>query len=102
MLRSNSTPHRASPRRPASLVTVLLFVLLEAGATEMQCAESKADDLINQAQAAELKGDQAGALALANKAVALEPKNPQCFWARGRLFAAHEEHSKALADFDQV
>jgi lipoprotein NlpI len=84
-------------------VASFLFVLfVTLGVSEMKGAEARADDLINQAQAAELKGDYAGALALASKAIALDTKNAQSFWARGRLYATHDEPGKAIADFDQV
>lgn len=60
------------------------------------------DALLNQAQAAELKGDHAAALALADQAVAAAPTNAQCYYVRGRLYASRGEHLKALTDFDKV
>lgn len=65
-------------------------------------AEVDVEELLNRAQAAELKGDHAAALALADRAVAAAPTNAQCYYVRGRLHANHGEHLKALTDFDRV
>lgn len=65
-------------------------------------AGNEVEQILNQAQLAELQGDRAAALALANKGVKLEPANPQCFYVRGRLFAAGHEPAKAIADFTQA
>jgi lipoprotein NlpI len=65
-------------------------------------AESKADGLIKQAHAAQLGGHQAEALALATKAIEADPKNPQCYSVRGRIYVDRREHAKAVADFDQA
>jgi lipoprotein NlpI len=65
-------------------------------------ADEKTDQLLNQAQAAHRKGSLGEALILATKAVNDDPKNPQCYYVRGRLYAEDREHQKALADFDQA
>jgi lipoprotein NlpI len=64
--------------------------------------EIDVDELLNRAQAAELKGDRATALALADQAVSAAPTNPQCYYVRGRLYANDGQHIKALADFNKV
>jgi lipoprotein NlpI len=57
---------------------------------------------MNQAQAAHLKGERVQALSLADKAVAANPKNPQCYFVRGTIYAAQAQHEKALADFSEA
>ncbi len=65
-------------------------------------AEEKTEQLLNQAQAAHRSGNLGEALILAAKAINAEPKNPQCYYVRGRLYAEDREHAKAVADFDQA
>jgi len=57
---------------------------------------------MNKAQAAHLKGDTQIALELANKAVEAASTNAQCYYVRGRIYAAQAEHRKAIDDFDQA
>jgi lipoprotein NlpI len=64
-------------------------------------AEPTAEQLLNQAQAANLKGDRSNALALATQAITADPKNPQGYFIRGWLYAAQSQSSNAVADFDQ-
>src|SRR5438876_8230279 len=61
-----------------------------------------ADSLMNKAQAAHGRGDDAVALELASKAVEAAPRNPQCYYVRGRIYAAQAEHAKAIDDYDQA
>src|ERR1051325_8307620 len=65
-------------------------------------AADKGDDLLTQAQAAQRQGNLGEALILATKAISAEPKNPQCYYVRGRLYSEDREHAKAVADFDQA
>jgi len=65
-------------------------------------ADESTEQLLNQAQAAHRKGDLGEALVLAAKAINAEPKNPQCYYVRGRLYAEDREHAKAVADFDRA
>jgi lipoprotein NlpI len=62
----------------------------------------KVDELLNQAQASVLKGKPQQGLALADQAVDADPKNPQCYYVRGRIYDAIRQPEKALADFDHV
>jgi len=65
-------------------------------------AQDKVDELLNQAQSAQRNGNIAEALILAAKAIEAAPKNPQCYYVRGRLYAEDRQHAKAVADFDQA
>ena len=65
-------------------------------------AADKPEDLLTQAQAAQLKGELGEALVLATKAINAEKKNAQAYYVRGRLYAEDGEHAKAVADFDQA
>src|SRR5262245_30764454 len=79
--------------------SALNLLLLTASAS---AAESKFDELLNQAQAAFTNGLKAEAISLATKANALDPKSLQGYYLRGRLFEAQKDHAKAISDFDQV
>jgi len=65
-------------------------------------AQDQADELLNQAQAAQRARKLGDALILATQAVNASPKNPQAYYVRGRLYAEDREHAKAVADFDQA
>jgi lipoprotein NlpI len=65
-------------------------------------AEVNIDELLNQAQAADLRGERTNALALVSQAIAAAPTNAQCYYVRGRLHASHGDHAQALADLDRV
>ncbi len=65
-------------------------------------ADGQLDQMLDQAQALHRQGNLAEALILASKAVTADPKNPQCYYVRGRLYAEDREHGKAVADFDQA
>src|SRR4051794_32917399 len=82
-----------------------LFAALLLHVSPAYCAaaaESEAESLMNKAQAAHLKGDAPVALELATKAVEAAPRNPQCYYVRGRIYATQAEHQKALDDFDRT
>jgi lipoprotein NlpI len=82
-----------------SVTTIVMFVWqLRAAIPTTDDAES----LMNKAQAAHTKGDNALAFELANKAVEAAPRNPQCYYVRGRIYAAQAEHAKAIDDYDQA
>ena len=57
---------------------------------------------MNKAQAALLRGDNGVALELADKAIQAAPKNPQCYYVRGRIWGAQSDHKKAIADYDKA
>lgn len=65
-------------------------------------AADNIDQLLNQSQAAQRKGNLGDALILATQAINASPKNPQCYYVRGRLYAEDREYAKAIADFDQA
>src|SRR5438874_10412399 len=77
---------------------IAVLFALTAGAANADNAES----LMNKAQAAHAKGDNTVALELANKAVEAAPRNPQCYYVRGRIYVTQAEHAKAVDDFDQA
>ena len=79
-----------------------LSLLITCATIQAGMAASAVEPLLNQAQAAALKGQRAEAWKLANQAVAAEPNNPQCYYVRGRIFASAREHAKAIEDFDQL
>ncbi|HEY2951168.1 MAG TPA: tetratricopeptide repeat protein [Verrucomicrobiae bacterium] len=81
---------------------VVAACLMCAGQFSVIAAEPTTDGLLNQAQAAQLKGDRAEALSLAGKALAADPKNPQCYFVRGTIYAANGPHDKAVADFGEA
>ena len=78
------------------VVSSLFFPIL------LLSAQDKADELLNQAQAAQRARRLGDALILAAQAVNTSPKNPQVYYVRGRLYAEDREHTKAVADFDQA
>jgi len=75
------------------IVILVLTVALRASAADT------ADDLLKEATAAWKKGKSDEALALAGKAVTLEPKNPVPLLFRGSLHEALAKHDEAVADF---
>jgi len=74
-------------------VVLGLAVVLQAPAAET------ADDLLKEASAAWKKGKTDEALALAGKAIALEPKNAAPLLLRGAVYEALAKHDEAVADF---
>src|SRR4051812_35948195 len=78
------------------------MLLLQGLTPSSEAADASPDSLMNKAQAAFQKGDPPLALELANKAVEAAPTNAQCYYVRGRIYAAQGEHEKALSDFDHA
>jgi lipoprotein NlpI len=76
--------------------------LWTAGTGANVAAEVSAEELLNGAQAAQMRSNHVQAFELVGRAIALDPKNPQCFYVRGRLHASNREHASAIADFDRV
>ena len=91
--RAEMNPWIGFNKSPALAAASILF------AGSVSAAESTADALMNQAQAAQLKGERVEALSLAGKALAADPKNPQCYFVRGTFYAANGQHDKAVTDF---
>jgi lipoprotein NlpI len=63
---------------------------------------SVVDALMDQAQIKQLRGETNAALDLATKAVEMDPTNAQCFYVRGRLYAARHDSFQALGDFNRA
>ena len=80
----------------------LAFALAFTASDTVHAAPTPAPDvdlLLNQAQAANAKGETSVARDLATKAIAAAPKNPQGYWVRGRIYATEKNHREAIADF---
>jgi lipoprotein NlpI len=84
--------------RSSVLLGVLTALCL---ASSVRGAET-VDDLLRAATAALNGGKADEALALAEKAVALEPKNAQTHLFRGLAHEALQKHAEAVADFDRA
>src|SRR5262245_22983115 len=87
--------------RLASRVGAPVFPLLLVTGVAM-AAESRFDELLNQAQAAFGNGQRAEAIALVTKAIEIDPKNFGGYDLRGRFYEAQKEHAKAVEDFTQA
>ena len=59
-------------------------------------------ELQSQAQSAYAKGKPEEAIALASRAIAVEPQNPHGYFVRARFYEENREPAKAIADYDQV
>jgi lipoprotein NlpI len=96
--------HRQAGLRAMSSWILLAFVLgVLAFEPKTKAADAvNIEALLNEAQAAELKGDHSAALALANRALDANPNHPQTYYVRGRLFAAARDHARAVEDFDRA
>jgi lipoprotein NlpI len=60
------------------------------------------EELQAQAKTAYAQGRRAEALALATRAIAMEPKNPRGYWIRGQIQEASGEPARAIADYDEA
>jgi lipoprotein NlpI len=100
-MRPLSDQREPDPRGTHRTLAWLAGVLLAGGISGFG-ADANVDDLLNQAQAASLKGDRSNALALVNQAIEAAPTNAQCFYVRGRIYASLGEHTNALANLDKV
>jgi lipoprotein NlpI len=83
------------------LLLLLAYVSLLASLPSAARAES-ADNLIKQARAAVDKGQIKEALALATKAVKLDPKSAQAYLFRAAVYEALAQHSEAVTDCDKT
>src|SRR6266705_3150075 len=80
---------------------VFLALLACAGAAPPAPAATF-DDLVKQANTALAAGKGDEALALAGKAIRLDPKNSRGHYFRGILHEALDRHPEAVADFSKV
>jgi lipoprotein NlpI len=97
--------YRLSLNSAGAKVLCFIAIIAFMFAAHLQAAivgSDDADSLMNKAQAAHAKGDDAVALELANKAVQAAPRNPQCYYVRGFVYGAQAEHAKAISDYDQA
>lgn len=73
--------------------------LVGAAGPALRGAEKTLPALFAEAQAAVRSGRAADAIAAANQAVALSPTNAECYVVRARVYAALQEHPKALIEY---
>ena len=82
---------------------VCLLAGLRLGDSQLAAASDPLiDEMLNRAQVAQLKGDWTNALSLATEAIKVDPRDPQCYYVRGRFYALRREHTRSVADFDQA
>ncbi|MBI4663289.1 MAG: tetratricopeptide repeat protein [Verrucomicrobia bacterium] len=81
---------------------IFLIILSLAWAFELTGAESQIDNLLKQARSAFDNGNREEAVALAQKAIEQDPKNPQGYALRGRMHDAMRQYEKAILDYDTV
>ncbi|MBY0521907.1 MAG: tetratricopeptide repeat protein [Gemmataceae bacterium] len=81
--------------RTATGIWLALFFM---GAAQAETVE----ELLQQARAALAKRQADEALALAGKAIVLDPKNPEPYLLRGIVYEVQEKHERAVAEFDMV
>lgn len=65
-------------------------------------SKGAAADLLAKARGALRRGDADAAAALAEKAVAAEPDNPECYQFRAGLYELRGDLEKAVGDYDRV
>jgi len=94
--RRHKSVHHLSP------LLCLLLGLRRRVAHRPAASDPLIDEMLNRAQAAQLKGDWTNALALATEAIKVDPRDPQCYYVRGRFYALRREHARSVADFDQA
>src|SRR5262249_18929148 len=85
-----------------SVCTGIASWLFLAGLVPGPVAAETGDGLLQDARAAFQKGKTDGAIALAGKAIQLDPKNPKSYLARGQFYAAVRKPREAIADFTKV
>lgn len=88
--------------RPQWFQSLGLAASLAVLAGVVLAEEVSVTDLLSQAQSAYRSGDHSRALALATRAVELDPQNPQGFHFRGQLYGMQGRHRQAIADYDAV
>jgi lipoprotein NlpI len=85
-----------------SVILGVLGALAAVAVLPLAARAETAEELLKAAEAAWAKGKTDDALALADKAVGLDDKNPRAYLLRGSLYEARREHTEAIADFDKV
>ena len=98
-------PHtrpRCRPRRLVVPLLALLAALPVAAAAGLAAGAEGTDGLLQKARAAYEAGDAKGAAALADQAVAADPKNPRCYLYRAALRELAREFDKVVADCDKL
>jgi lipoprotein NlpI len=94
----------ANAQRPAALTLprLALTAALTLAALGLLAAEPTIDELLFQARTARANGKLDEALALVNKAIEREPKNPKTHFLRAALYESDRQHAKAIADYTEV
>ncbi|MBC8002448.1 MAG: tetratricopeptide repeat protein [Opitutaceae bacterium] len=93
--------------RPASILFAgILFILTTLPAAFSAPAASPVPNkvtgqLMADIQAAINRKDTQEALKLANRSVELDPKNPQTYFVRGRIYEILRNHPKAISDYTE-
>jgi lipoprotein NlpI len=82
-------------------VSIAATLLLVIGTSRSFAADS-ASELLSQARQAQQQGKNEQALMLADKAVALDPKEYQSYFFRAGVYELLERHAEAVADYDRV
>jgi lipoprotein NlpI len=81
--------------------SIIAGVFLAAGCIAAAAAKS-VDDLLDDARAAAAQGRGEEAIALAGKAIELDPKSSKAAMTRGAIYEALGRHEAAIADFDRA
>jgi lipoprotein NlpI len=87
-------------RLPLCASIALLAGLASAGLGLTLAEDTEA--LLTKSRAAYQAGDSKGAIALADQAVAADPKNPRCYLVRATLHELAREFDKVIADCDKL
>jgi lipoprotein NlpI len=109
---TNSSPNsiHAGKKRAGHLVVTLIIgsilwsepLISRAADRNPPAPKTTTDELSKRARAAFAQGKTEEAFALAKRAIEVEPKNPQGYYARGKLHEITRQHEKAIADFTEV
>jgi lipoprotein NlpI len=86
----------------SSALVVILCGAMASGGLNAFAQANAVTELLRKSRAAFDQGKNEEALVLAGKAIEREPKNPQSYYFRGRLYDAMRQFEKAVIDFDQV
>jgi lipoprotein NlpI len=81
------------------VITALSFVTANLG---IAAEKGNYEELQSQARSAYARGKSNEAVALATRAIAVEPQNPRGYLVRARFHEDNREPAKAIADYDQV
>src|SRR5256885_764404 len=80
----------------------LLALLVWSAISVPSLRADTVDDVLKEARTALAEGQAKNAIRLADKAIALDPKNPQAYLLRGIAHGSLRQHAGAITDFDKV